>query len=112
MYPGLPGKCNKTINRSIMMEKKEDLQVLKGEIIQEKTPKNFTPDTNKSNLVRRDDKIEKLGKIVNTVLVIGGGILKFFMNRSVDTRSGEESGRGRGNPQGRGRRNRGPRKGS
>jgi hypothetical protein len=80
-----------------MTKKKEDLELLKGSIIQHNNNNGPHPDEYDKILLKKNDQIEKLGKIFSIVLMIGGSILKLFLDKPKDNNqhSGNESGKSR-----------------
>jgi uncharacterized protein YgfB (UPF0149 family) len=67
------------------MEKNENIEVLEGEIVED--PKEIAQAlaANETNVEKKEDRMEKAGKWIDTIAFIGGDILKFFSIFSKST---------------------------
>jgi wyosine [tRNA(Phe)-imidazoG37] synthetase (radical SAM superfamily) len=60
------------------MEKNENIEVLEGEIVDDAKEKSVAFAANEVNVEKKENRMEKAGKWIDTVAIIGGGLLKFF----------------------------------
>jgi hypothetical protein len=67
------------------MEKNENVEVLEGEIVDDAKEKSEALVANEANVEKKENRMEKAGKWIDTIAIIGGGLLKFFSIFSKNT---------------------------
>ena len=60
------------------MKKNENVEVLEGEIVDDSKEKSLALAANEVNVEKTENRMERAGKWIDTIAVIGGGLLKFF----------------------------------
>ena len=67
------------------MEKNENIEVLEGEIVDDLKEKSKALAANETDVEKKENRMEKAGKWIDTIAFIGGGLLKFFSIFSKST---------------------------
>jgi len=67
------------------MEKNENIEVLEGEIVDDAKEKSVAFAANEVNVEKKENRMEKAGKWIDTIAFIGGGLLKLFSIFSKST---------------------------
>lgn len=75
----------KFMQRRKEMEKNENIEVLEGEIVDDPKEISQALAANETNVEKKENRMEKAGKWIDTITFIGGGILKFFSIFSKST---------------------------
>ena len=60
------------------MEKNENIEVLEGEIVDDLKEKSKALAANETSVEKKENRMEKAGKWIDTIAIIGSGLLKFF----------------------------------
>ncbi len=60
------------------MKKNENVEVLEGEIVDDSKEKSKALVANETNVEKKENRMEKAEKWIDTIAIIGGGLLKFF----------------------------------
>jgi hypothetical protein len=88
------------------MEKNINIKLLEGEIVDDSKEKSKALAPNETNLEEKENRMEKTGNWIDTIVFIGGGILKFFSIFSKSTPSDSHKNSGRNDSSSGGRRRR------
>ncbi len=75
----------KFMERRKEMEKNKNSEVLEGEILDDAKEKSNALAANGTAMDKKENRMEKAGKWIDTIAFIGGGLLKFFSILSKNT---------------------------